>query len=217
MARAVLEQERSRATRKSIMVAAEEIWRTNGFDGVSVDDVCLAAGIAKGTFYFYFPRKEHLLVMLVFARMMPLQSEVHKLLESRLDTISVCSEFAAMIADRAQTLPKQLIGRGIEAAFRHYREVAKLPGGERNLRWHLHPVFVRGQERGEVRRSWDPETLGATMGWAILQGVLFWSNELVDDADFEDNLRQRAELIASGAGIERKKRAAPHRGRSKKK
>jgi AcrR family transcriptional regulator len=32
--------------------------KENGFDSVSVDDICSAAGIAKGTFYHYFASKE---------------------------------------------------------------------------------------------------------------------------------------------------------------
>jgi AcrR family transcriptional regulator len=178
---------------------------------VSVSDICEEAGVAKGSFYFYFPRKEHLLVMLVFARMTPRESEIHALLESHLNTTQVCSEIAAIIATRARQLEKSLVQRGVEESFQHYREIGRLPGGDRNMRWYFHPVFVRGRERGEVLPGWDLETLATTMGWAILQGILFWSSNVVRDAHFEANLRQRAELIANGAGTSRKAATSPNR------
>ncbi len=204
MKRATLRQERSRATRKAIMAAAEKLWREKGVDNVSINEVAEAAGVAKGSFYFYFPRKEHLLVMLLFARISPRESEVHALLESSLDTIQICSELAAIIAKRTASLPKSLVQRGIEESFQHYREIAKSPSGDRNMRWYFLPVFTRGQEREEVRKGWDVETLATTVGWAILQGILFWSTGIVRDADLESNMRQRAELIASGASTARR-------------
>jgi AcrR family transcriptional regulator len=204
MKRATLQQERSRATRKAIMEAAEKLWRTRDVDSVAVSDICDEAKVAKGSFYFYFPRKEHLLVMLVFARMTPRDSEIHALLESRLDTVRICSEVAAIIAARTSRLPKPLVQRGVAESFGHYREILKLPGGDRNMRWYFQPILARGRERGDVHADWDVETLATTMGWAILQGILFWSTNVVRDAQFEANLRQRAELIASGAGTTRR-------------
>jgi AcrR family transcriptional regulator len=185
------------------MEAAEQLWRAKDVDSVSVSDVCSAAKVSKGSFYFYFPRKEHLLVMLVFARMTPRDSEIHVLLEANLDTTRTCSEIAAVFASRASKLPKPLVQRGVEEAFRHYREIRKLPGADRNMRWYFQPVLARGLERGEVAATWDLETLSTTMGWAVLQGILFWSTNLVSDGDFEANLRQRAELVACGAESKR--------------
>lgn len=45
-------------TKKRIMETALPMIKERGFDNVSVDEICSAAGIAKGTFYHYFPSKE---------------------------------------------------------------------------------------------------------------------------------------------------------------
>lgn len=211
MKRARLQQKRSRETRLAIMAAAEKLWRAKGVDRVAVSDVCAAANVAKGSFYFYFPRKEHLLVMLVFARMTPRESEIHALLESDLDTVRSCSEVGAIFARRALKLPKPLVQRGVEEAFTAYREISKLPGGDRNMRWYFQPLLARGLERGEVHASWQLETLSPVMAWAVLQGILFWSSGLVDDANFEANLRERAELVAYGAATQRRATRALNR------
>ena len=45
-------------TKKRILETALPMVREKGFNNVSVDEICMAAGIAKGTFYHYFERKE---------------------------------------------------------------------------------------------------------------------------------------------------------------
>ncbi len=203
MSRATLQQERSRATRKAIMAAAESLWRSKDFDAVSVEDVCQKAGVAKGTFYFYFPRKEHLLVMLVFARFSLHERELRALLDSEMDTVSVCIAIAETIGQRAEKLPKPLVFRGVAESFRHYIEIRKLHGGERVMRWFYEPVFLRGQTRGEVCEDWDPIILATAISWAILQGIIMWATDEVPPDGLVANLKERAELLANGAATQR--------------
>jgi AcrR family transcriptional regulator len=201
MGRAVLLQERSRATRLAIMNAAEELWRTKGFDAVPVEEVCAKAGVAKGTFYFYFPRKEHLLVMLVRSRIAPPESELKPLLRSDLDTTDACMQMASAIARRVRKLDRKLVQRGVEEAFRHYRDIGKLHDSDRALRWYFEPVFQRGRERGDVNPEWEMEALAGVAGWAMLQGILFWSSGLVTGKDLAEHLRERVEVLAAGATV----------------
>ena len=44
--------------------AAEQLWTERGFDKTTVNDVCEAAGVTVGAFYFHFAKKEDLLVEL---------------------------------------------------------------------------------------------------------------------------------------------------------
>lgn len=199
MGRAVLLQERSRATRLAIMGAAEELWRARGFDAVPVEEVCAKAGVAKGTFYFYFPRKEHLLVMLVRARIAPPEAELRALLNSDLDTIDVCLEMASTIARRVRRLERRMVQRGVEEAFRHYRDIGKLHDSDRALRWYFEPVFLRGRTRREVHPEWEMEALSGVAGWAMLQGILFWATGVVDGKALAEHLRERVEVLAAGA------------------
>ena len=204
MAKARLQQERSRATRHAIVVAAEDLWRDRDFDGVSVDDVCQRAGVAKGTFYFYFPRKEHLLVMLVFGRMFPKASELEDLLASNHTTAEICAELLALVAQRVRKLDKTLVRRSIEESMRYFRDINTLDGGERSLRWYLEPMLTRGVARGEVEPGWDLPVIAMTMGWSTLQGVLLWTTDVLADAELEPSLRRRAELIIAGAAQPRR-------------
>src|SRR5215468_8564092 len=47
-------------TRKKLLDAAQELMLTKGYTATSVDEVCEAAGLTKGSFFHYFDGKEHL-------------------------------------------------------------------------------------------------------------------------------------------------------------
>jgi AcrR family transcriptional regulator len=48
-------------TRQMVMTAAMRLFRREGFDGVTMEQIADAADIAKGTLYHYFPVKEAIL------------------------------------------------------------------------------------------------------------------------------------------------------------
>src|SRR5687768_429629 len=50
--------EEKSATRRRILEAALELFRTNGFDGTTTRDIAAAAEIATGTLFNYFETKE---------------------------------------------------------------------------------------------------------------------------------------------------------------
>ena len=49
--------ENDAAARERILKAAEELFIERGFDGVSVNDVAVRAGFAKGLVFYYFNNK----------------------------------------------------------------------------------------------------------------------------------------------------------------
>lgn len=53
-------KEQSQRTESAILNAALTLMREKGFDGVTVRDICKAAGITTGAFYHHFQSKEEL-------------------------------------------------------------------------------------------------------------------------------------------------------------
>lgn len=47
-------------TKKRLVDAAVALMRARGFNGTSVDDICVAAGVTKGGFFHYFKSKDEL-------------------------------------------------------------------------------------------------------------------------------------------------------------
>src|SRR6516164_7584070 len=47
-------------TKQKLLDAAEELMLAKGYTATSVDEICTAAGLTKGSFFHYFEGKEHL-------------------------------------------------------------------------------------------------------------------------------------------------------------
>jgi AcrR family transcriptional regulator len=62
-ARAHTEQGRER--KEQLLNAAQDLFAARGFGNTRIADICAAAGVAKGLFYWYFPTKESVIVELV--------------------------------------------------------------------------------------------------------------------------------------------------------
>lgn len=69
-------------TKRNIFKTALRLFREKGYDNVSVDEIVSCAGIAKGTFYIYFPSKTDL-AALVFEEF----DDVYNKME---DTMAAC-------------------------------------------------------------------------------------------------------------------------------
>ena len=52
--RATFQRARSRETRRTLVRSAVALWRVKGYEETTVEDICRAAGVSKGLFYFYF-------------------------------------------------------------------------------------------------------------------------------------------------------------------
>ena len=66
-------------TRARVYEAAVDEFRREGFARAQVDRIVAAAGVARGTFYFHFPSKEHVLL--------ELQRKHEAAIEARLDAM----------------------------------------------------------------------------------------------------------------------------------
>ncbi len=53
------------ATRAQLFTRAMALFDERGYDAVSIDDIVKGAQVARGTFYFHFPRKDDILIELI--------------------------------------------------------------------------------------------------------------------------------------------------------
>lgn len=58
-------QKRSEETRIQILEAANRLFSLNGYDATGVAEICEAASVSKGAFYYHFPSKQALFLVLL--------------------------------------------------------------------------------------------------------------------------------------------------------
>lgn len=65
-------EQRKERTHRRLLEEAERLFRNQGFDAVTVEEIAIAADVAKGTFFNYFESKENLLGELLYSRIQSL-------------------------------------------------------------------------------------------------------------------------------------------------
>ena len=69
-------QKRSRITQEKILAVARELFDSDGYENVPVDEIAKSAGVAKGTVFVHFPDKASLLASV---RISELEELVHRM------------------------------------------------------------------------------------------------------------------------------------------
>lgn len=161
-------RERRRAeTRERLYRAALDLFASRGFLETTVEDITEAADVGKGTFFNYFPTKEHVLATFGAQRL----GEVERGLEHarKGPVLPVLQELATDLAGHVYESPALL--RAIYAAHASCEPVrAELQKRLEIGRHLLAEIFQLGQDRGEIRRDMSASEL-ARLTQLILLGV----------------------------------------------
>ncbi len=161
--------EEKKATRKRIVEAAVDLFRSHGFDVTTTRDIARAAGIATGTLFNYFETKEALVAALAGEA----QSRAHAAWKQESDARGLEEDLFALVAAELRQLKplRKFIAPFLETALSPL--VTAKHGGADALRIeHLELVAETGRRHGIT--EFTPVAL--QMYWALYLGVLaFWA------------------------------------------
>ncbi|TCJ32538.1 TetR/AcrR family transcriptional regulator [Parafrankia sp. BMG5.11] len=117
--RASYQQARSHETKRALVQAAVALWRANGYTATTVADICRAAGVSKGLFYFYFPRKEDVLLEIGVLSTRGARRTAHELLRGPYDVTAVVAATLGGLERSMRRNPPELIIETILESYRH--------------------------------------------------------------------------------------------------
>jgi AcrR family transcriptional regulator len=157
-------------TRERIFRAALDLFAERGFMETTVEDITEAADVGKGTFFNYFPTKEHVLATYGAERVATVERALQEAKKGSRPVMEVLRELAAGIAGQAAESPALV--RAIFAAHASCTAVRdELQTRMHTARRLLAQIFRLAQERGEVRRDVSPMVL-ARLIQIIFHGVM---------------------------------------------
>ena len=142
-------------TRQRLYTAALQIFRRDGYNECSIEEIAKLAGVSRGTFYFHFPTKEAVLEALFVDAEAAFVDEIVSLddqtaIEGVLDTA------AAAMARRWSVEPQLWQAVGL-VALRSTAE--RLNAEPRGIRAELGRRFALAAERQEVSALVTPQVL----------------------------------------------------------
>ncbi|MGA9882665.1 MAG: TetR family transcriptional regulator [Candidatus Acidiferrales bacterium] len=166
-------ERRRTETRERLFRAALELFARRGFLETTVEDITEAADVGKGTFFNYFPTKEHVLATFGAQRIAEIERGLERARKG--PVLPVLQHLAADLAGQAKESPALL--RAIYAAHASCEPVrAELQKRLKMGRQLLARIFQLAQDRGEIRsdvpaaelaRLTQLILLGVAVGWAL--------------------------------------------------
>ncbi|MBJ7462793.1 MAG: TetR/AcrR family transcriptional regulator [Mycolicibacterium sp.] len=173
--RATFQRSNSRETKRMLVQAAMALWRTNGYAGTTVAQICAAAGVSKALFYFYFPRKEDVLFEVGVMSTRSAQRTVATLLEGEYDVQTV---IAAALTDLERSMarnPRELVIETILEGYRHEHRIldtAETPDLDGGM---FTALFDRALADGKLPAGTDTNHLAYLAMMLVSEGARHWA------------------------------------------
>ena len=167
-------ERRAAETRERLFRAALRLFEERGFSATTVEDITEAADVGKGTFFNYFPSKEHIIAAFGQLQLGKLQAAVAAAQSGDLPTRQLLHRLANALAEEPGRSPSLV--RSILLANLSSGPVRQLL--QQNLergRTLLGELFAVVQQRGEIRRDLQASELARAFQQVFFGALLMWS------------------------------------------
>ncbi|XVQ15522.1 TetR family transcriptional regulator [Spirillospora sp. CA-255316] len=168
-----------RETRRQVFEAAIAEFKRSGMAGADIGAIVKAAGVARGTFYFHFPTKEHVLAELAQQEEDRTAGELGRFLSTAHDIRSALAEVIRLVVAVEQRVGKVVFRELLGLHFSPSRPPIR-PDAHAWADFPLLALMVkeieRARDQGEVQPETDPVL--ATQFFILgLYAVLITSHE----------------------------------------
>jgi AcrR family transcriptional regulator len=188
-------QRRSAELRERLFRAALDLFARKGFIETTVEDITNAADVGKGTFFNYFPSKDH--ILLAFGEMQ--LEKLHASVEEARQSNEPMPVFLRSLRGRMTEEPSRnpAIVRSILQAH-----LSSLPVREAMARNHaraqalLTQLIQLVQERGEIRNDLSAMDLAYVFRQTVFGTLLLWS--LFGDSTLPERLDTAFNVLWTG-------------------
>ena len=156
------------------MRAALKLFAAHGIEGTTVEQITEAADVGKGTFFNYFPTKEHILMAFGDTRLQKMHGALNEARTGEKPTWQVLRRLAHSLAEEASHSPGLL--RSILVAPLTREPVRAFMAGKlEEGRGVLQEIFQLGQDRAELRADLTPAHMARGFQQSVFGALVLWS------------------------------------------
>lgn len=197
-----LRDEKKIETKNRIFEAAGRLFKEHGFENTTVDEIAKEAGIAKGTFFNYFPTKEALLMYFGEQK----DELIYDLMENETKrSIPTKEKIKNLLVRLAESYEKDKeLTKLLIFEYRRYIGYSGLRPGEDKSRSHrhskiLHDLLEEGVDKGEVKSNIEVRKAAEILTAVYFHSLIVWlKSESV--FSFSLDISEKIDLLFEGIG-----------------
>ena len=91
-----------RATKMLILSSARTLFSEKGYDNTAVEEICALAGVAKGTFFYYFESKQYIVRYILSAQLDEYREKISEQMDTLKDAISKIEYFISALIEQSE-------------------------------------------------------------------------------------------------------------------
>lgn len=196
-------QRRSAELRERLFRSALQLFASKGYAETTVEDITESADVGKGTFFNYFPSKEHILMAFGEMQLAKLESVIREARASNQPMYEVLRSLVMRMTE--EPIRNPAIVRALLQA-----NLSSVPVRGEMLRIHdrnrvlMGQLIRHGQERGEIRADMPAEEIAQVWRQTIFGTLMFWS--LVGDATLTARIESAIYTLWDGIGAKSHRR-----------
>jgi AcrR family transcriptional regulator len=171
------------------------LWRTQGFAGTSVTDICKAAGVSKSLFYVYFSRREDVLLEAEIFAMSGAHQAARKITEGSYDLADLVAAVIQPLERRMRRYPPDLIFECVMESYRLEGRAIAEGASQADLAVLFLEPFAQAQRDGKIAADTDLVQAARIAQTLASEGIRRWAS-----TGFADKLLARsiaAEIAAA--------------------
>src|SRR5258708_22569486 len=180
---------------KRVCRAALDLFAQKGLAETTVEDITEAADVGKGTFFNYFPSKDH--ILLAFGEMQ--LNKLEAAIEMARRTGEPMPEFLRSLGVRMTQEPTRNPAI-IRALLQAYLSTTPVRAAMMDMQRRVHGLHTQmiqiGQDRGEIRNDLPAAEIAHVFRQTIFGTLLLWS--LYGDATLHSRIETAFNLLWSG-------------------
>jgi AcrR family transcriptional regulator len=188
-------QRRSAEIRERLFRAALNLFAEKGFAETTVEDITNAADVGKGTFFNYFPSKDH--IVLAFGEMQ--LGKLQEAIKVARCTNEPMPKFLRALGARMTQEPTRNPAI-IRALLQGYLSTSPVREMMIDIQTRLHALHTQmiqvGQDRGEIRNDLPAAEIAHVFRQTIFGTLLIWS--LYGDATLHSRIEAAFDVLWSG-------------------
>jgi AcrR family transcriptional regulator len=188
-------QRRSAEIRERLFRSALALFAQKGFAESTVEDITEAADVGKGTFFNYFPSKDHILLAFGEMQLGKLEAAVDEARRSNEPMPQFLRALGVRMTQEPTRNPE--IIRALLQAYLSSTPVREAMVDLQKRVQGLHTQIIRlGQEQGEIRNDLPAEEIAYVFRQTIFGTLLIWS--LYGDSTLHTRIESAFNLLWTG-------------------